>query len=341
MRLVQPLRQAIQAPWLRDPLWTVARAVPAFDIDASRGELPIDRISGQNLTTFTRAASATFLDSTGTLQTAGANVLRRQWDATNRRWGWLVEEARTNLLLNSATLSTQTVTVAATAYTLSFYGTGSITRSGTSTGTTNGTGANVRTSVTFTPTAGSLTLTVSGSVTNANLEAGSFATSWIPTTGTSALRDADLWTVTGSNFSRWYNQASGTIYCQAAVSNTSANRFIVDISDGTLNEEIALYWAAAFNSLVNDGGATQANSLGGTVTAETSATHAFAYAANDFQGFSNSLALSADTSGTLPTVDRMTLGARINGTFRQNGLIYRLAYWPTRLSNSTLQILTR
>ena len=93
--------------------------------------------------------------------------------------GLLIEEARTNLYLNSAVGVTQSITVAAVAYTLSFRGTGTITLTGTSTaGPLVGTGASNRVALTFTPTAGSLTLTVTGSVTNVNLEAGSDALSW-------------------------------------------------------------------------------------------------------------------------------------------------------------------
>ncbi len=70
---------------------------------------------------------------------------------------------RYNLLTNTETLSTQSVTTAATDYTLSFSGTGTVTLSGTATGTYSaGT-------YTITCTAGSLTLTVDGSVTKADL----------------------------------------------------------------------------------------------------------------------------------------------------------------------------
>jgi hypothetical protein len=77
-----------------------------------------------------------------------------------------------NLLLATATLSTQNVTTVATPYTLQFTGSGTVTLSGTSTaGPLVGGGT-----LTFTPTAGTLTLTVSGSVTVAQLEVGSTAT---------------------------------------------------------------------------------------------------------------------------------------------------------------------
>ena len=81
-----------------------------------------------------------------------------------------VLRARKNWLVGTNTLATQTVTTRAIPYVLSFYGTGSITLSGTATGTLNGTGVNDRVYVDVTPTAGTLTVTVTGTVTNAQLE---------------------------------------------------------------------------------------------------------------------------------------------------------------------------
>ena len=81
-----------------------------------------------------------------------------------------VISARKNLLLSTDTLSTQSVATVAAQQTLSFTGTGSVTLSGTATGTLNGTGANNRVSLTLTPTAGTLTLTVSGDVRFGQLE---------------------------------------------------------------------------------------------------------------------------------------------------------------------------
>lgn len=74
-----------------------------------------------------------------------------------------LRSARTNILLASTTLATQSVTSQATSYKLAFTGTGTVTLSGTATGTLSA-GSN-----TFTATAGTLTLTVSGSVTLADL----------------------------------------------------------------------------------------------------------------------------------------------------------------------------
>jgi len=85
--------------------------------------------------------------------------------------GLLIEEQRTNLVFPSATLTTQTCTVTATPHTLSFYGTGTVVLSGVTGPTTvNGTGSfPTKTTLTFTPTAGSLILTVTGIVELAQL----------------------------------------------------------------------------------------------------------------------------------------------------------------------------
>ena len=68
--------------------------------------------------------------------------------------GLLIEDSRTNLLLNSGTLATQNVTTTAAEHTISFYGTGSIVLSGSATDTLAGTGIDDRVDLTFTPTCG-------------------------------------------------------------------------------------------------------------------------------------------------------------------------------------------
>ena len=130
----------------------------------------------------------------------------------------LTEAAGTNLLLNSAALSTQSVTVTAVAHTLSFFGTGTITLSGVSTaGPLVGTGANKSRGAYLHLTAGSLTLTVSGTVSNAQLELASSATtiasSVIPTLGATVTRAADGGKITALLSSiPSYSATAGTLY---------------------------------------------------------------------------------------------------------------------------------
>lgn len=203
--IVSPL-SGIRSPFGgRSDLYKTAGFRPEFvaDFGGEYYRANLARSTFADMLTFSRASSATMVDSTGTLVTVGVDEPRighHVWNGS----AWVNEgllhesEARTNLLLNSATLSTQDVTVTAVPHTLHFTGTGTITLSGASTaGPLVGTGAgeNNRVSLTFTPSAGTLTLTVSGTVANADLEVGSTPSSHKPTSGSTATRAAETLTV--------------------------------------------------------------------------------------------------------------------------------------------------
>ena len=177
--------------------------------------------------TFTRSSTATYTNSSGVLTSAAINEPRFGYDpVTLLSLGLYVEEPRTNILLNSllngTNLSTQTVTTTATAYTLSFYGTGTIALTGTNISTQTGTGAYPsRKTFTFTPTAGSLILTVTGTVQYAQLEVGSFASSFIPTAGSQVTRASDNPAITGTDFSNFYNPLQGTLFVDVKNANSA------------------------------------------------------------------------------------------------------------------------
>jgi hypothetical protein len=294
--------------------------------------------------TFTRASTGTYVGSDGLIKTATTDEARFDHNpTTGESLGLLVEEARTNLLLNSATLSTQSVTVAAAANTLSFYGTGTVTLTGVSTaGPLVGTGANNRVSLTFTPTAGVLVLTVSGSVTNAQLEAGAFATSYIPTTTATVTRAADVASITGSAFSSWYRQDEGTVFAGFGQYSLAAVAGIASIDDSTTSNRIQLRvnTLGAAASIVSSGGSIQANySTSNTSQALQPHSAATSYKANDFSLCLNGGAISTDSAGSIPTVNQLVIGNNV-GANPLNGTIRRLTYWPVRLANPTLQAIT-
>ena len=147
--------------------------------------------NGNGDMTVTRATTATRVNENDLVSSVASNIPRIDYTGGGCP-SILLEPLRTNLLLDSDTVETQTITTTAVANTLSFYGTGTITLSGTFAGHLEGTGETNRVSLTFTPTDGSLVLTVSDYCVNGQLEVGSYATSYIPTTTSTVTRNADV-----------------------------------------------------------------------------------------------------------------------------------------------------
>jgi hypothetical protein len=336
------------APWLKDPLWRKAQAVPSLDLRFADSKSLVDSVSGQSLVTISRASSATYTDSTGGRQTATTNEpVFDHNPTTGESLGLRVEEQRTNLLLNSATLATQSVTVTAVAHTLSFYGTGTVTLSGTSTaGPAVGSGAfPARTTLTFTPTAGSLTLTVSGSVTSAQLEPGAFATSYTPTTTAAATRAADVASITGSNFSSWYNPTGGTVFDESIGVTPLMNRGVWTFTTNPVSDSNLI---DRFNGgitpvlRVNLKGVNQVYLVGSTLSTSNSNKVASGFVFNNFGRSANGASVATSATGSLPTPTQLNIGSIFSyGVIPLSGTIKRLTYWPQRLSDSTLQRLTQ
>jgi hypothetical protein len=310
-----------------------AQLRPSFSRDFA-GLKTLDHGVGPAIT-FTRASNATFFDASGTLQTA-SNDAPRFDHSGGSSLGLLIEEARTNLLLNSATLATQTITVTAVAHTLSFYGTGEVVLSGAHSATVTGAGAfPTRTSLTFTPSAGSLTATVSGTVEYAQLEVGAFATSYITTTGATATRSADSAVVTP--ISSFYNQSEGSVFAEA-VASLAPSGFpnLVSLS-GT---NVLLFSGSVARAGTNFG--TSFNSVyGPTLTRGAVYRQAFAFMTNNAVGAANG-SIGAETTPYTPAANLTSLriGSTADGSNVFNSHIRKIAYYPKRLSNTLLQQLT-
>lgn len=287
------------------------------------------------------ATGTTYYASTGSVY----NAPRLDYDpATFAAKGLLMEEQRTNLLLNSATLSTQNVTVSAVAYTLSFWGTGTVTLSGTSTaGPLVGTAANNRVTLTFTPTAGTLTLTVSGTVSQAQLEAGSFATSYIPTTSASVTRSADVASVATSAFP--YSATEGALILNATpASGSVASGGVVATINGPTSSDCAIVGRAGGTGVgltqVFTASTLQAYLVSSATNDGVSSKYGYVYAANDFAFTVNGSSPATDTAGTVPAAARLYLGSNDGLYGRWNGWIRQITYIPRRLTNAELQART-
>jgi len=182
----------------------------------------------------------------------------------------------------------------------------------------------------------------------AQLEAGAFPTSYIPTVASQVTRAADSANMLGVNFSSWYRADEGTLYAEWQKFAPSAFQSVVMASDGTSSNVFAIGHGSIFggnNNLrfdVSAGGTSQASIT--TITnspSNTFAKTAAAYAVNDFSVVSNGGSAGTDTLGVLPVVNRLIIGANAAGTGTfLNGTIRKLAYYPKRLSNTEIVALT-
>lgn len=372
-----------------------------------------------DLITFTRAGTATRVNSIGNIETVAADTPRFGHDpVTGEALGLLIEESRENLFLQSEDFTTTwaasvsgtstrvntasvfggvgggTITatsangglrqsvsgLAAAQHTMSFflastsddvtvvlengaasYGTGCSVAltpaSGTVealTGFTDGYSAAVSGGYIFTlvlPTAGGTNIAnVEWRLANGDqmviaipqFEEGAFPTSYIPTTTATVTRNADDCSITGTDFSEWFNSNEGTIYVEAQTLYTTATGipYVLTINDGTANETIEYRISSGSGFVVRDGAAVQAALGFSGVDLSQSFKIAGAFAANDFAHSTNGGAVATDGSGTLPTVTRMQIGANLVGSAHLNGHIKDIRFYPSRLPDAELQLLT-
>jgi hypothetical protein len=174
----------------------------------------------------------------------------------------------------------------------------------------------------------------------AQLEAGAFATSYIPTVASQVTRAADSASMIGNNFARWYNPNAGTLFAEAAKSTTAATtQFLFDVRD-TSTTRISLQSFGAVSSFVVFNGVLQVALDGAsTVAVGENFKVAGAYQTNDFAMSLKGTAVQTDGSGTVPLVSSANIGS-IGGSSSLNGTIKRIAYYPRRLANTELTSIT-
>ena len=168
-------------------------------------------------------------------------------------------------------------------------------------------------------------------------EAGSLATSYITTTSASATRTADSASMTGTNFSSWFNAAEGTFYSEGKL--TKGGRYYNVYKSGTNHQIEGIQNASnQFNSFVYDG-VVQVDT---NVSATSGVNHrvSTAYQTNNFAGSADG-SINTDSAGVLPIgLNILNINSYLTSGPLGSGTIKKIAYYPIRLSNTNLQALT-
>ena len=188
----------------------------------------------------------------------------------------------------------------------------------------------------------------------AQLEAGAFPTSYIPTTSATVTRAADSASITGTNFLRWYNQTEGTISWSGRVTSREVqSQNPVRITDGSSTRGIGFQFDTRTGNIASIF-ATRAVVSGFAVATNPAAINLSssfkftgAYKVNDYLGASfdgGTAVTSTNLTSVFGTENRMDIGSAsvISGASAKfNGIITCFAYYPRRLSNTQLQALTK
>jgi hypothetical protein len=160
---------------------------------------------------------------------------------------------------------------------------------------------------------------------------GDFVSSYIPTGATSGglSRGADVMSITGTNFSSWYNNNEGT--------------FFTDMAYGfTQNAGSPLIFGGVIYDTVTGGVRTLANTptiMGGLSNSQTVPSKtAVALKSQDFRVYRDGTQTGSNTSLSYTPTGTQLLINSFNGS---KGRIGRIAYWPKRLTDTSLQYLTQ
>ena len=217
--------------------------------------------------------------------------------------------------------------------------------SATSTSVANGF---YRITLTGTIGAGNTTVTVSVGITDAQntrtgtisttngifiwgsqLEAGAFATSYIPTAASQVTRAADVALMQGSNFYSWWNNNEGSLF--ANYSAAISGRYILSVRNAALTADRVVLWTNGFVA-----------GTGGSFTdIVLIAKRVGAYKHNDAAMATNNVLNGTDTSVTIDyPAEAMAIGSSNGSATVMNGTIKSISYFPQRLSDSVLKGLT-
>lgn len=171
----------------------------------------------------------------------------------------------------------------------------------------------------------------------ADAEAGSFATSYIPTTTLAVLRNADVGSMTGTNLTSWCDVTKGTILSEYTVAqfNAANTIFAYSLGSAAAAEIYAGIQTTGSNQFTVANTTNQAN-FGGFAAGSLNVPQKVCgfYQANNFAASANGIAGGTDISGSLPTINKLVFGARNDGARALNGWVRKFSYWPFPLTTA-------
>jgi len=168
-------------------------------------------------------------------------------------------------------------------------------------------------------------------------EAGAFPTSYIPTSGSTVTRTADIASLPVERFA--YNQSKGSLVVYAnAPDGSNENRLAQLVTNGgSSNRVVDLHRVINSISMYNG----TSTLTGGTFDASNDIKAAGVYKSGSYALVSDGGSTVTNSDTTVNTPDTLMLGANGSSARQLNGHIKQIQYYPKRLSNTELQLLTQ
>jgi hypothetical protein len=171
----------------------------------------------------------------------------------------------------------------------------------------------------------------------AQIEQGSFPTSYIPTSGGQKTRDPDIASIPVSAFG--YNQSAGTVVVEAlAPVGDNDNRLAILVEAGTSNNRVVDLYRQSTGVRMYDG--TTVINPSAPSDPASGLKVAGAYSAGDYAAVVDGGSPATSTTASVNTPDTLYIGANGFSQRQLNGHIKSLKYFPRRLTNTQLQELT-
>ena len=177
------------------------------------------------------------------------------------------------------------------------------------------------------------------------VEAGSFPTSYIPTTSATVTRPADSTNNTNTtNVASIVGQTEGVFYSDLYFEPNGIERNYMYLNtNGSYGFGFFYLIGNTTNRLgvdiYNNPNTQQFSALSPVLTAGRYKA-AIAYKQNDFAFYLNGVQIATDNSGTVPTLNRMYIGQGGDIGWTQGGPVFTTGFFPTRLTNTQLAELT-
>ena len=176
------------------------------------------------------------------------------------------------------------------------------------------------------------------------VEAGSFATSYVDTTTAQVTRNADSASMTGTNFSSWYNQAQGTVcvnYDFNATSGINANAGIFALNNSNTGNPLNRL-DIRYNNPINtsNGIGLNAPNAGTMLTGGNVNRIGVSYNSPNSTYAFNGGSISNFSLTAMPIMTQLRIGAVDNGDAYMGGHIRKLTYYSVALSSAQLIGLT-